>query len=147
MRRFVWRLQRVLDIRKMQEQKAKSELLALTGKLASARGELLIQKKILENIIKELSGISPEKRLAEQEFFLKNSAASNEKIKKLKEKINELELQQKKKIAEVLQLRKVKEGMEKLKTEAKEQYIKEQEKIEQKELDEEANVLFVRNHS
>ena len=76
-----------------------------------------------------------------------NSTSSNEKIKKLEEKVHELELQQKQKITEVLKLRRAKEGMEKLKVQAKEQYIKEQEKIEQKELDEEANVLFVRNHN
>ncbi|MBN1973737.1 MAG: hypothetical protein JW787_08870 [Sedimentisphaerales bacterium] len=147
MRRFVWRLQRVLDIRIMQERKASSELLVLTEKLASTRGELLVQKKILESIIKNIAGNSPGKRLAEQEFFLKNSEASNNKIKKLKDKIHELELQHKQKIYEVIQLRKAKEGMEKLRTEAKERYIKEQEKIEQKELDEKANILFVRNHN
>jgi flagellar biosynthesis chaperone FliJ len=146
MRKFVWRLQRVLDIRKMQEQKARSELLALTQKLVAARGELLLQKKILENLIKSLACNNPKKRLAEQEFFLANSTASNEKIKIMKEKIRKLESQQKQKIAEVLKLRKAKEGMEKLKDQAKEDYIKEQEKIEQTELDEEATVLFVRNH-
>ncbi len=144
MRKFVWRLQRVLDIRKMQEQKARSELFALTRQLAATRGELLVQKKILENMIQDIAGNSPKKRLAEQEFFLKYSAASNKKNEQLKEKIQELELQQKQKIKEVLQLRKAKEGMEKLRAEAKEKYIEEQEKIEQKDLDEEAFVLFVR---
>jgi flagellar biosynthesis chaperone FliJ len=55
-------------------------------------------------------------------------------------------LQQKEKINEVLQLRKTEEGMEKLRAQAKEEYIKEQEKIEQKELDEESVILFVRNN-
>jgi flagellar biosynthesis chaperone FliJ len=146
MRKFVWRLQRVLDIRKSQERKARSELFTLTQKLAAARAELLIQKKIMENIIKELAGNNPRNRLAGQEFFMKNCAANNEKIKKLKENIHNLELQQKEKINEVLQLRKTEEGMEKLRARAKEEYIKEQEKIEQKELDEESGILFVRNN-
>ena len=146
MRKFVWRLQRVLDIRAMQEHKARSELFALTEKLAANRSELLIQRKILENVIKDIANLSPKKRLAEQEFFLSNSSAGNEKIKKLETKISELEKQQKQKIAEVLKLRKAREGMEKLRAQAKEEYIKEQEKIEQNELDENATMMFVRNH-
>ena len=48
------------------------------------------------------------------------------------------------KIAEVLKLRRFKDGLEKLRTEAKIRFIKEQEKLEQKQLDEGATVGFVR---
>jgi flagellar biosynthesis chaperone FliJ len=144
MKLFVWRLQRVLDIRKKEEQKARAELLELTERLAQTRGELLMQQKMLEDIINGLTGENPKKRLGKQEFFLKFSAASNEQIKKLKDKVNELELQQRDKIVEVLKLRRFKEGLEKLRTEAKMRFIKEQEKLEQKQLDEGATVSFVR---
>ena len=144
MKRFVWRLQRVLDIRKKEEQKARAELLELTERLAQTRGELLMQQKMLEDIINGLTGENPKKRLGKQEFFLKFSAASNEQIKKLKDKVNELELQQRDKIAEVLKLRRFKEGLERIRTEAKMRFIKEQERLEQKELDEGATVSFVR---
>ena len=117
----------------------------ITEKLAGTRGQLLIQKKILENIIKNIAASNPKERLAKQEFFFSNSNASNNKIKILENKIKELELKQKEKIEELLKIRKIKQGMEKLRAEAKEQYIKEQEKIEQKELDENAAILFVRN--
>jgi len=144
MKRFVWRLQRVLDIRKKEEQKARAELLELTERLAQTRGELLMQQKMLEDIINALTGENPKKRLVRQEFFLKFSAASDEQIKKLEDKVNELESQQRDKIAEVLKLRKFTEGLEKLRTEAKMRFIKEQEKLEQKQLDEGATVSFVR---
>jgi flagellar FliJ protein len=144
MKRFVWRLQRVLDIRKKEKQKARAELLELTERLAQTRGELLMQQKMLEDIIYGLTGENPKKRLGKQEFFLKFSAASDEQIKKLEDKVNELESQQRDKIAEVLKLRKFTEGLEKLRTEAKMRFIKEQEKLEQKQLDEGATVSFVR---
>jgi flagellar biosynthesis chaperone FliJ len=144
MKRFVWRLQRVLDIRKKEEQKARAELFELTEKLAQTRGELLTRQKMLEYIIDGLTGENPKKRLNKQEFFLRYSAASDEQIKKLKEKRSELESRQREKIAEVLKLRRFKEGLERLRVEAKAQFIKEQEKLEQKELDEGATVLFVR---
>jgi len=144
MKRFVWRLQRVLDIRKKEKQKARAELLELTERLAQTRGELLMQQKMLEDIIYGLTGENPKKRLGKQEFFLKFSAASDEQIKKLENKVNELESQQRDKIAEVLKLRKFTEGLEKLRTEVKMRFIKEQEKLEQKQLDEGATVSFVR---
>jgi len=144
MKRFVWRLQRVLDIRKKEEQKARAELLELTERLAKTRGELLMQQKMLEDIINDLTGENPKKRLGRQEFFLKFSAASDEQIKKLKDKVKELESQQRDKIAEVLKLRRFREGLEKLRTQARMRFIKEQEKLEQKQLDEGATVSFVR---
>jgi len=144
MKRFVWRLQRVLDIRKKEEQKARVELLKLTERLVEARGELLIRQKMLENIINGLTGENPKKRLGKQEFFLKFSAVSDEQIKKLEDKVKELELQQRDKIAEVIKLRRFKEGLEKLRTETKMRFIKEQERLEQKQLDEGATVSFVR---
>ena len=148
MKRFVWRLQRVLDIRKKEEQKVRVELLELTERLAQTRGELLAQRQVLENIINGLIGENPDKRLGKQEFFLRYSAATDEQIKKLEDKVNELELQQRDKIAEVLKLKKFIEGMEKLRTEAKMRFIAEQEKLEQNQFDERATVSFVRkSHS
>ena len=144
MKRFIWRLQRVLEIKKKEEQKARAELYELTGKLAQTRGELLVRQKMLESIIEGLTEGNPKKRLGEQEFFLRYSTTSDEKIRKLKDKINELESQQREKIAEVLKVRRFKEGMERLRVEAKIQFIKEQEKLEQKVLDEGATISFVR---
>ncbi|MBC8472431.1 MAG: hypothetical protein H8D56_23460 [Planctomycetes bacterium] len=144
MKRFVWRLQRVLDIRAKEEQKARAELLRLTEELAETRSELLTWRKMLEEIINGLAVGNPKKRLGRQEFFLRYSAASDEQIKKLENIVKELESKQRKKIAEVLKLRRSKEGLEKLRVEAKIQFIKEQEKLDQQQLDEGATVLFVR---
>ena len=144
MKRFVWRLQRVLDIKTKEEQKKRTELLKLTEELAEARGQLLIRQRILEDIIDGLSGEEPRERLGEQELFLRYSATTDEQIKKLKDRIQELESRQREKIAEVLEARRFKEGLARLRVEAKSQFIKEQEKLEQKELDEVASVSFAR---
>jgi|SRR3989304_7288544 len=145
MRRFVWRLQRVLEIKTKEEEKKREELLEITEKLAQMRAELITQQRVLEDIISEMSGEKPKQRLSKQEFFLRYSTTSDELIKILKKKVNELELRQRKKIAEVLKVKKFKEGLEKLRAEARMRFIKEQEKLEQKELDEIATVSFARN--
>jgi len=144
MKRFVWRLQRVLDIKTKEEQVKKVELVKLTEKIAQTRSKLLTQKRILDNIIDDLTGQHPKKRLSKQEFFLRCSVTNDEVIKELKEKLSKLESAQKQKIAEVLKARRFKEGLEKLRAQAKARFIKEQEKLEQKELDERATVNFAR---
>ena len=145
MKRFVWRLQRILEIETKKEQKMRSELLELTEKLAETRGVLLTQQMILKDIMAGLAAEIPKTRLSRQEFFLRFSGTSDERIEKLKEKMNALESQQKEKITELLKVRRFKEGLERLRVEAKTQFIKEQEKLEQKELDEIASVSFARN--
>jgi len=144
MKRFVWRLKRVLEIKTKEEQTKRAELLELTEKLAETRGELLTKQRILKDIIDSLTRKNPQKRLCEQEFFLKCSRTSDELIKKLKNKVSELESQQRKKIAEVLKAKRFKEGLEKLRAEAKRRFIQEQEKLEQKDSDEGATISFSR---
>ncbi len=144
MKRFVWRLQRVLDIKTKEEQTKKAELVKLTQKIAQTRSKLLAQKRILDTIIDDLTGQHPKKRIGKQEFFLRCSVTNNEVIKELKEKVSKLESTQKQKIADLLKVRRFKECLEKLRTEAKTRFIKEQERLEQKELDEGATVDFAR---
>jgi flagellar FliJ protein len=144
MKRFVWRLQRVLDIKEKEEQRARAELFELTERLAETRGELLIRQQMLEDIVNGLTKKSPKERLGQQEFFLRYSATSNEQIKKLKDKVHMLETQQREKIVEVLKLKRFKQGLERLRVETKKQFIREQEMLEQKEMDEKAGVSYVR---
>ena len=144
MKRFAWRLQRVLDIKTKEEQIKRAELLGVTEKLAQTRAGLAMQKRLLMDIIEGLTEENPVKRLAGQELFLKSSVTNDELIEKLESKVRQLETQQKEKIAEVLKVRRFKEGLEKLRVEAKAQFIKEQEKLEQKEADEMTSIGFAR---
>ena len=87
MKRFVWRLQRVLDVKTIEEQTKKTELFKLTEKLAQTHGQLLMQKRILEDLIADISGKSPQNRLSEQELLLKFSVTIDEQIKQLNNKV------------------------------------------------------------
>jgi len=144
MRRFAWRLQRVLDIRTKQEIIKTQELFAITEKLAQTRSELFVQQRILREIFESIDAEKPSHRINKQEFFLRNSAATDERIRQLQNKINELESEQKKKIAEVLKIRRFKEALERLREQAKKTFMEEQEKLEQKQMDETATLSFAR---
>ena len=123
------RLQRVLQIKAKQEQTKRTELFELTERLAQTRSELLTRQKILKDIIAEIAVKKAHKRLRQQEFFLKHSMTSDEQIKNLAQRVIELESQQRQKIAELLEVKRFKEGLEKLRTEAKMRFITEQERL------------------
>lgn len=103
-----------------------------------------MRQKMLQNIIAGIARNEPQKRLTQQELFLKYSATNDQQIKQLKKELTELESKQKRKIAELLEIRRFKEGLEKLRAETKRRFVEEQEKLEQKELDERAAVSFAR---
>lgn len=145
MKRFVWRLQRILEVKTKEEGKKREELIKITEKLVQTRAELITQQRVLDDIISKMSGEKPKHRLSKQEFFLRYSTTSDELIKALKREVNKLELQQKGKINEVLKVKKFKEGLEKLRAKARSRFVKKQEKLEQKELDEIATVSFTRD--
>ena len=144
MRRFVWRLQRVLDVRTKQEQIKRAELMMLTEKLAKTRAELMMQKRILKNIISQITEKDSHQRLSEQELFLQCSQESDLRIRQLGNQIGQLESQQKEKIAEVIKLKKLTKGLEKLRAQTKKDFMYKEEQLEQKQLDEGAVVGFVR---
>jgi len=146
MKRFAWRLQSVLNVKEKEEEKKRSELFRTTEQLAETRGELLTEKRKLEDIISNIASQGPDKRLRQQELFMSYCAASDEKISNLKQKAAKLESQQREKMAELLRVRKFKKGLERLREEAKRKYIKKQEKLEQKELDEMAVTSFIREN-
>jgi flagellar export protein FliJ len=137
-------LQRVLDIKKIEEKSKQAELMKVTETLAARQGELLMLRHALAELIAQISQKAPRERLSEQEHFLKWSQTADERAKSLEKEIEELGRQQKEKIAELLIVKRFKEGLEKLREETKQRFIKEQEKLEQKELDESAGVGFTR---
>jgi flagellar biosynthesis chaperone FliJ len=147
MKRFVWRLQKVLDVKTKEEQLKRTELFRLAEQLAAKRGELLVRQRTLQDLMTEIQKGEPPRRLNTQEFFLRQAVTDDEQIRQWQEEIAALEIRRKDKTAEVLAIQRFKEGLEKLQEQAKEQYIREQERLEQKELDERTTITFVRNES
>lgn len=144
MKRFKWRLERVLDIKQKEEQARRAQLVNITHCLEQARGELFIQKKILQDLIENLSEMTLQERLGRQEFLMRYSTANREKIKHLEKEIEVLTAQQEEKVAEIMKIKQFNEGLEKLRAEARNEFFKEQEMLEQKEQDQITTVRFAR---
>ena len=144
MKRFQWRLQRVLEIKQKEEQARRAELVNITERLSQARGELFMQKRTLEDLIDSVAAAGPAERLDQQAFLMTWSAINDAAIKKLENDIQMLTGRQKEKIAEIMKLKQFNEGLERLREEAKQEFFREQEKLEQKEMDDAVTSRFAR---
>jgi flagellar FliJ protein len=144
MKKFKWKLQRLLDVKARQEELKKAELLALVQNIASVRQNLLMRQVKLQQMFAELAQEEAPDRLRQQQLFLTAVAFADEQIKALKKQLEELETKRTAVMAEVLEMRRFRKSLEKLRAIAKEEYDVETKKSEQCYLDETANIAFAR---
>lgn len=144
MKKFVWRLQRVLEIKQRQLQSKRAELFEITEHLAVKRAALLAQQRLLQQVIEEVTRNKSKEKLTQQQLLLKSSQVNDKRIKQIKAEVEKIQAVQKEKIAEFLKIKRFTEGLEKLREKAKQEFIAEQEKLEQKETDEREALRFAR---
>lgn len=145
MKRFVWRLQRVLDVRVKQEQVKRIELFRIAQELAERRMALLLRQRTLQEALAAIGAERPSRRIGDQEMVLRHAAINDERIRQVQEVIHDLEARQKEKLAELLAVRQSREALERLREETRQRFVQEQEKLDQKESDERAVIAFMRN--
>jgi flagellar biosynthesis chaperone FliJ len=144
MKKFVWRAQKVLEVKKIEEQRKKNELLAITESLTNAVGLLIAKKALLKDMLEQLNTKDQMKNLQQRQIFFRHSAINDEAIEEIKRRIAELEKQQREKIAEFLKIRQYRQGLEKLREQAKIKFYDEQEKVDQKQTDEDTVMKYAR---
>ncbi len=144
MKKFIWRLQKVLDINQKREKAERAKLFEVTEQLALARTQLLAQQRILQDVINQVAKDDTTQRLNKQELLLKSTKTNDSIIKNIKENITLLNEKKRKITEEFLKLKRSNEAMEKLRQKAKLEYISEQEKLMQKEMDEHTGIRFAR---
>ena len=71
MKKFIWRLQRLLGIKIKQENVMRAELVAVTEQAVAVRSRIMVQKAALRKMLNELAEKNAKQRMPEQEFFLK----------------------------------------------------------------------------
>jgi flagellar biosynthesis chaperone FliJ len=143
MKKFVWRLQKVLEVNQTRQQAKRVELFRVTEKLALARANLLAQQRVLQDLIESVAGQkNPAKKLSRQQLLLRSTKKNDELIKKFRDEIRQLEMDRKRVTAEFLKIKRFTESLEKLREQDKRIFIAEQEKLEQKEMDEHTSMRF-----
>ena len=134
----------MLDVKNIDEKCKTMELAKVTRVLEETEMTIIKHKRMLEQIISEISQKNKNDRLRVQEFFMKYSIGSDEIIKKLTRKVAELQDERKKKVEELIKAKHYREGLEKLKEQAKINFTQEQERQDQKQLDDEAGMKMAR---
>ncbi len=144
MKKFNWKLQRVLDVRMKQEDSLKNELAVINERAASIRNAIMLKRSSLKQQLEDVAEAPPGKRAAAQEFFLKFVHALDNEIDNLEKNRAEVQHEKQKKIQEILEVRKSRKGLEKLRESAKDEYMQEMERAEQRELDERNSIAEAR---
>jgi flagellar export protein FliJ len=143
-KKFTWRLQRLLDLKVKQENVMRTELVSITEQAVALRGRIMLQKTALRQMLAKLAKKDAKKRLKEQQLVLKYIHVTDKEIEELKTKLVELEKLRRDKIKQIMKIRKLRKGLEKLRADARAEFIKELEKFEQNELDDNTTITFAR---
>ena len=143
MKKFTWRLQRVLDLTATKEQIKISEVNQVAQTIAAAKSNLVSLKLKLQDMLED-SKSNLKGRLTEHELFMNSIAHNDQAIRQLMEAINLLQNDHKKKMEELLEIRRYKEGLEKLRQKAKDSFNADQQAFEQAQMDERTTIDFAR---
>lgn len=142
--KFQWRLQRVLDIKQTEENTLKTELSALTEKKLSLKSKIMLINMKTNSMISNLSKLSLNQRLQRQSLTIEYSKQTQKEIaiieKRIEEVVDKIET-----IKEnLLEVRKYRKGLERLKEKAHEEFILDYEKKVQNEIDEITSITNAR---
>lgn len=144
MKQFHWRLQRILDVKEKAQKLRRNELLQLAEQLAAAKTALLGQKRILRETLTRLSQGASGVCVSDQALAMKHASVNDSAIQRLESHIRGLVTQHEAKKAEVVLLRREKEGLERLREKAFLEHVAEQEKRLRRQDDDRNNVAFMR---
>ncbi|HUS92478.1 MAG TPA: hypothetical protein VM695_11545 [Phycisphaerae bacterium] len=140
MKRFHWPLQRLLDVTCQRERSAQAGLLGLSRRIARQRQELLVHRASVRRLIAEAAAREFAERLRRHEEVMRCSDAHERKARRVEADLQALTAERKEKAAALLQLRRKREALERLREEARQEHVREQLKIEQRQFDESAHV-------
>ncbi len=144
MKKFIWPVQRLLDIKEKQEDFTRTELVTITEQIVIVRGQIMMQKTILRSVFSELNRLEPQQRMQRQHECMEYAHVIDAKIKTLYQTLEQTEQKRKKKIEEVVKLRKFRKGLERLRAKALIDYREQINQAEQKQLDESITTTFAR---
>ena len=144
MRRFEWRLQKLLDLKNKQEEALRAELIAVTEQAVGLRGQILMERALLRQRLAETERMPAAERMARQEFVLQYSQVTETTIREMDRKLELLELLRHNKIQEILTVRKFRKGLEKLRARAQEEFELDQQRQDQKQTDDRNTIGFAR---
>jgi hypothetical protein len=144
MKRFSWRLQRVLEITAQRERLLRAEVLALAHEIARVRHEIAARRKTVQTILDDLGRKALADRLGEQTIVLACAAAEERILAGLQGRREALESERKLKTEQFMKQRTLRRSLERLRETAYDKYRQAMAAREQAEFDEVSHIAFAR---
>ena len=144
MKRFAWPLERLLGVTNRREEAAKTELFRLAGQVAEQRRQIARREAQVRAMLVGLSGESAEARLPRQRMFLKWSEVEIRQGEQMHKELQRLEQCRREQMQRLTEIRRDRQKLEKLRQRAWEEYQLQVGQWELKQLDETAQIGFVR---
>lgn len=144
MRRFRWRLQRVLDVTVQREKAMRADLFGLARRIVRLRQEIVRRRAELRSVLSELRDCSLAERTARQEVFMGCAESVERELSRLEQQSRELEAERSEKTRTFMRVRSSRQTLERMREAARREHMREQLKLEQKQFDENAHVSYAR---
>jgi flagellar export protein FliJ len=143
-RRFKWRLQRLLDVTIRKEESLRLELVNLAQETARLGQEIVTRKVLLRSALQDLARQVLADRIARHEVVMTCSQVVQRQIDRLTGRLDQCRRKRKTKTEELLKIRSSRETLERLREEAERRYLRQEAAREQRLLDETAQVAYAR---
>jgi len=144
MKRFKWRLQRLLEVTIQRERALRSELFALSRRIAQLHQEVFRRRTALRAALAELGDEDIQRRIPRQEVFMSHSPVAWKVLDGLNVELGELAEKRRQATERLVKVRSSRRTLERLQGEARQRHIRREMKAEQRMLDESAHVSFPR---
>ena len=120
------------------------ELVRLSQEIAAVHREMFGRQASLRGALADLAAQPVQKRLPEQQEFMRRSAMEEAQLDRLREELKTLQDRRLEKIAAFTKIRSARETLEKLREKAVLKHTRAMLKLDRKELDENSRLAFVR---
>jgi len=147
MKRFKWKLERVLDIKRQRERALRHALFMLAQEIAQVQEAILERRTRLRMVLEELAGRSLADRIAEQAVFMQFAGVEETAIRRLQARRHELDQTRAETQQRFLEVRAACKMLVRLREEAYRAYLREVGGREQALLDESAHVAYARRQA
>lgn len=144
MRRFHWRLQRLLDVKEQQEQALRLELVALNQEALELRRQIIFHRSLARTWLLEMRDWPLQRRIDQHGAVMRCVHVAEMRIDALELALHDLKAKRKEKTDELMQVRSRRQTLQRLGEEARQEHLRKELLREQKELDDGAQVAFAR---
>jgi len=143
-KRFCWRLQKLLDVKVQREGAMRTELAAMTQRIARLERDIVELRGAFGRAMANLAAGELAQRIGVQDVFMARAGFVDGRVAAIRGEIGELTERRSERTTEFMKLRAERRTLEKMRREAYRRYLRLRAAEEQKSSDEASQIKFIR---